>query len=230
MGLDIVELFLAVEEGFQIHIENEEAGSASTVGDLHELVTSKLRGGASNRCFTSAAFNRTRRGIVESIGVSRRAIRPSTDLGSLFHEDDRRGTWHRMQEVMGLKMPPLGYSGSTVTTFAVGGLILGTGAAASIHARVAGVALAAFIGSMVGGAALCLLPGFAVAFPNREETVGDLARDVLALNQAQFATEVGGWNDQEVWETLCRIIVNQTGVERHLIKRDALIVDHLGID
>jgi hypothetical protein len=230
MGLDIVELFLAVEEGFQIHIEDEEAGRASTVGDLHELVCSKLRGGASNRCFTSAAFYRTRRGIVELLSISRREIRPSTDLGALFHEDSRRITWGRMQEVMGLKMPPLGYSSSTVTTFAVGGLILGIGTGACIHARVAELALAAFIGLIVGGAALRLLPGFAVAFPNREETVGDLARDVLALNQAQFATEFGGWNDREIWETLCRIIVTQTGIERHLIKRGALIVDHLGID
>jgi hypothetical protein len=230
MGLDIVELVLAVEEGFQIHIEDEEAGRASTFGDLHELVRSKLRGGASNRCFTSAAFYRTRRAIVELLSISRREIRPSTELGALFNVNSRRNTWGRMQEVMGLKMPPLGYSSSTVTTFAVGGLILGTGAAACIHARVAGVALAAFIGLTMGGTALRLLPGFAVAFPNREETVGDLARDVLALNQAQFATEFDGWNDREVWETLCRIIVNQTGVDRQLIKRDALIVDHLGID
>jgi len=230
MGLDIVELFLAVEEGFQIHIEDEEASRACTVGDLHELVMSKLRGVASNRCFTSAAFYQTRRGIVELLGISRREIRPSTKLAALFQEDTRRNRWCRMQEVTGMRMPPLVCSSSTVTTFAVGGLILGTGGAACIHARVAGVGLAAFVGLIIGLVALRFLPGFALAFPNREETVGDLARDVLALNQAQFATEVGGWNDREVWETLCRIIVNQTGVERHLIKRGALIVDHLGID
>jgi len=131
---------------------------------------------------------------------------------------------------MGLKVPALVYSGSTVTTFTVGGLIFGIAAAARIHAGVAGIALAAFIGLMVGGTALRLLPGFAVAIPNRGETVGDLARDVLALNQAQFATEVGGWNDKEVWETLCRVIVNQTGVDRQQITRDAFIVGTLGID
>jgi hypothetical protein len=221
VGLDIVELFLAVEEGFQIHIEDEEASRACTVGDLHELVMSKLRGGASNRCFTSAAFYRTRRGIVELLGIGRREVRPTTNLATLFHQGTRRHTWGRMQEITRLKMPPLVNSGSTVSTFAAGGLVLGIGAAASVHAGVAGVGLAAFTGLIVGLVALRFLPGFALAFPNRQETVGDLARDVLALNRAQFGTEAGGWNDREVWETLCRIIVNQTGVERHLIKRDA---------
>jgi hypothetical protein len=120
MGLDIVELFLAVEEGFRIHIEDEEAARACTVGDLHELVTSKLRGGASSRCFTSAAFYRTRCGIVELLGISRREIRPLHEACALFHEGTRRSTWRRMQEIVGLKMPPLAYSGSTVTSLWLG--------------------------------------------------------------------------------------------------------------
>lgn len=41
MGLDVVELILAVEDAFQIQIADEEAGSVSTIGDLHNLVVSK---------------------------------------------------------------------------------------------------------------------------------------------------------------------------------------------
>jgi hypothetical protein len=125
MGLDVVELVLAVEDGFQIHIEDEEAGRVSTVGDLHDLVTSKLAGGGSKRCFTSAAFYRTRRGIVDALGVNRREIRPSTNLEKLFPEDTRRTRWHEMQEVIGLNLPPLAYPGSTILTFTMTGLILG---------------------------------------------------------------------------------------------------------
>lgn len=230
MGLDIVELVLAVEDGFQIHIEDEEASRVSTVGDLHYLVTSKLAGGGSKRCFTSAAFYRTRRGIVDALGVNRREIRPSTNLEALFPEDTRRTRWHAMQKVIGLKLPPLVFPGSTVLTFTVTGLLLGIATAVSAHSGVPAIALAAFVGLIVGGSALRLSPGSAIAIPNREQTVGDLARDILALNPAQFASEVGGWNELEVWETLCRIIVNQTGVKRSVITREALIVDDLGLD
>ncbi len=42
MGLDIVELIVTVEDVFQMNIADEEANSVSTVGDLHNLVLSKL--------------------------------------------------------------------------------------------------------------------------------------------------------------------------------------------
>ena len=48
MGLDGVELILAVEETFQIHIADEEAGEVFTIGDLHELVISNSRGKTRN--------------------------------------------------------------------------------------------------------------------------------------------------------------------------------------
>jgi acyl carrier protein len=42
MGLDTVELIMAVEEDFGIEIENRDAEKVVTVGDLHQLVCEKL--------------------------------------------------------------------------------------------------------------------------------------------------------------------------------------------
>jgi hypothetical protein len=230
MGLDGVDLLVAVEHGFQIHIDDEEASRVSTVGDLHDLVTSKLTGVASKRCLTSAAFYQIRRGIVDALGLKRHEVRPSTKLEVIFPEGTRRKTWQSVQEATRLKLPSLAYPGSTVLTFTVTGLLAGVITAVSVHAGVTGILMAAVAGVFAGIAALRLVPTCAVAIPNGEATIGDLARDVLATNHAQFVSEVGGWNDREVWETLCRIIVNQTGVDRHLITREAGIVDDLGID
>lgn len=62
MGLDFVELVMAIEENFGIMIPDEEAGRVETVGDLYKLVISKMQQTSDKRCLTSAAFYRIRRG------------------------------------------------------------------------------------------------------------------------------------------------------------------------
>jgi acyl carrier protein len=42
MGLDTVELVLAVEQVFSIKISDETAGNITTVGELHEYVVAEL--------------------------------------------------------------------------------------------------------------------------------------------------------------------------------------------
>jgi len=63
-----------------------------------------------------------------------------------------------------------------------------------------------------------------------DATVGDLARDVMALNHARLVAEIGSWNKSDVGEALCRVIVMRTSVQRDRITPEALIIDDLGID
>lgn len=92
------------------------------------------------------------------------------------------------------------------------------------------IALLFFLGLVVGGVLIRLSPPLAVAFPFHDATVGDLARDVLAINHARLVAEIGCWNRNEVWEAFCRVIVTQTAVDRERIKPEALIADGLGVD
>lgn len=85
------------------------------------------------------------------------------------------------------------------------------------------------LGLIAGGFAIKLSPSLAVAFPTRNVTVGDLARDVLAANYARLASEIGSSN-KDVWEALCRVIVTQTGVAPDKITPQAGIVADLGVD
>ena len=93
------------------------------------------------------------------------------------------------------------------------------------------VALAVGVGGGLIGSVFPLFPSLATEFPNREVTVGDLARDVLAANYKKLAAEVGGASKRDVWETMLRIIVFvQTSVEADLIKPGAPLIEALQID
>lgn len=92
------------------------------------------------------------------------------------------------------------------------------------------IALLFFLGLVIGGFVIRLLPVLAVAFPKQDATVGDLARDVLAINHATLVDEVGSWNKKDVWETLCRVIVIETGVAREKITPESRFVQDLGMD
>ena len=224
MGLDGVELILAVEDAFQIHIEDEEAGRVSTVGDLHNLVVGKLYGQDSKRCLTSAAFYRTRRGIVDTLGVDRREIRPSTALEVILPRGSRREKWRCIQAATKLKLPDLRHPGWVQLVLLTIGVALAV--APGVYGRVSfgWIALLSISGLVVGGFLIKLSPPFAVEFPNNDATVGDLARDVLAINHARLGDEVGSWNKKDVWEALCRVIVMQTAVTREKITQEAVRV------
>lgn len=236
MGLDSVELVMAVEEEFAIHIEDEEAGKLMTVGDFYNLVLAKLHGEGTKRCLTSAAFYRTRRGFVDGLGMNRRAISPSTALEAILPRVDRRANWQRLQSATDIHIPDLEFPTWLQLSFVAFGMMMSFATTAAIYHRL-GFQLGAVYGLIalvVGGliaAMLTKLSKFAaVAFPHRAVTVGDLSRDVLAANHAQLAAAVGGWNKKEVWEALCRVIVNQTGVDREKVKPEARIVKDLGVD
>lgn len=230
MGLDTVELVLAVEEAFQIHISDEEAGNVSTAGELNALIVSKLRGRTSEQCLTSAAFYRTRRAIIDSLGVSRREVKPSARLDQIFPRRRRREHWRRVQNAMTLDLPALQHPVSLQIGLITTGVTATVGAGIYRGVSVPWVCLLFMTGVVAGGILIRLSPALASAFPNGNVTVGDLAKDVLAVNHARLVKDVGAWNEKDVWTSLCRVIVLQTGVRPEKITPDARLVHDLRID
>jgi acyl carrier protein len=230
MGGDGTDLFIAVEDAFQIHFTDEEARDAYTVGALYDLVVAKLDGPCSKRCLTSWAFYRTRRGIVETLGIDRRQIRPATPLEDLLPRDGRRENWRRIQAAMKLKLPDLQHPAWLHLSLmaACAGLTL---ALAIYHQLGLGwILLSLLPAPLVGTFLILLFPYQAVVFPNSEATVGDLARDVLALNHARLVDEIEGWNRKDAWEALCGVIAMETFVGREKITAESSFVDDLGIE
>jgi hypothetical protein len=237
MGLDSVELIMAVEEAFGVEIADEEAGKMSTVGDFYNLVLAKLQGEDTKRCLTSAAFYRTRRGFVDGLGIGRRGITPSLALEKILPRQDRRQKWRRIQSAACVEIPDLKRPTWVLVSLATFGLLLSIALIPAMYilSRRVGpysIVLLLPVGILIFVIVLSLKFSrpLAIAFPHNAVTVGDLAKDVLARNHAQLAAAVGGWNKTEVWESLCRVIVNQTGVAREKVREEARIVKDLGVD
>lgn len=109
MGLDTVELVLAIEKEFGIAIDDADAAYLSTPRLLAEYIGARLglshTPSATN--LSHAAFHRIRSVLIEQFGAKRREVR----LDARIHPwlgSDVRGNWHALTEALGAKhLPPL---------------------------------------------------------------------------------------------------------------------------
>ena len=76
MGLDTVELVMAVEEEFAIGIPNAEAGKMERVGDMHAFVLRTLRQ-RGEPADDAQVWARLREIIVEQLGVRPEEVTPT---------------------------------------------------------------------------------------------------------------------------------------------------------
>ena len=117
MGLDGVELVMAVEEEFGIIISDAEVETMITPRDMITRVSESV-GAIDKRssvpvppmhCRSQRAFYRIRRAIQKTADVERRLIRPDTDLSKLFNG---WVSWGRFKNEISL-----GYISSPVSPF-----------------------------------------------------------------------------------------------------------------
>ena len=82
VGLDIVEIFMQAEETFGIEIDTDNAGSASTVGDLYNLVLKELEKKNGKKAEDpEAVWRKLRRLIVEQLQVDEEDVVPEAHFG-----------------------------------------------------------------------------------------------------------------------------------------------------
>ena len=83
MGLDIVEIVIAVESAFGIEIPDSMAPSLGTVGMLYDYVAAHLRPSAKPGLYSGELWERYLDVLQHEIGGSRLALRP----GARFVQD-----------------------------------------------------------------------------------------------------------------------------------------------
>ena len=106
MGLDGVEIVMAVEEAFDISIEDADAEKLLTPRQLIDLVQSKVAGATASVCLTQRAFNLLRKSLRRHGGWKRSEITPARRLSELINRNQRRLLLENVCGDLSIKKPP----------------------------------------------------------------------------------------------------------------------------
>jgi hypothetical protein len=197
--LDSVELLIAIERAFDIKISDQDAATVTTMGDLHDLVTSKLDGAGGEKCRTSMAFYRVRRALRAVVGDM--DIRRDTSLSEIWSRSPKL-LFERAQPHCDLRLASL--SSTDVTGF--GGLLIVVmifGAPILLVANVNGWLIFALAGGLTAvGFLLTRLDPLAFG---PMATVGDLAQRTATQNYGTLVGLGGRSDATAIWSALVEI-------------------------
>jgi hypothetical protein len=234
MGLDAVELVMAVEEKFGINILDEEAQCIRTVGELHQCVVRKVMVADKSSCLTQKAFHLLRRTARQLFNIPRDQFRPSAPLNVIVPRRSRRKNWRKFQVAVGAanwpKLAPswLGAFALLAIVFAAPWSVFVCGTALfKWNVLIAGTSAAAFAVLGIKAGRLITRP-FETEFRGAVSTVRDLAYVVVAQNPQLFGAEHAIWTEDETWAVLASVISTQTGVSQ--FTKDSRFVEDLKID
>ena len=110
MGLDSVELVLAIEEEFGIDIPDRDAEKMRTVGDMYEWLKIRLSTADPQACLTQKVFHKLRRALVENYSLDRSKISPDTCLSELIPPSAVEEGWPFLQLFIDLNTPPFNFA------------------------------------------------------------------------------------------------------------------------
>jgi hypothetical protein len=232
MGLDAVEIVMAVEEAFDIRIENGEAEKILTPRQLIDLVMSKVVVATNSVCLTHRAFNLLRRSLLRHGGWKRAQIVPDINLNALIPRDHRKSLVSDIIRELGILKPlqfirPAWMNISLLLSAALAGLVAGFVAFSNGYGNLA-VWLFIVAAIFTAGFAIRFTRPFQREFPREMRTVGDLARWVMAHKADLTSATAPAWTRDQVAARVREIIIGVLGCKPDFIA-DANFVKDLGL-
>jgi acyl carrier protein len=234
MGLDAVEIIMAVEDAFDISIENSEAEKILTPRQLIDLVQSKVSVANSKACLTQRAFNLLRKSLLRHGGWKRADIAPATNLSVLILRAQRRALMEQVTTELGIKKPPALSRPQwfeALRLFMV--LLSGTCAMQLAYPGLASLAyllpllLFAGVGVLTALISGKLTQNWRTEFPKDLQTVGDLARWVMS-HKPDLAAPSPGWTREQIAARVRAIVIDVLGCKPDF-GEDARFVQDLGL-
>lgn len=231
MGLDSVELLMAVEETFQISFSDDEAQKIVTVGDFYQGILIKLGDGKSPDCLSRWTFYQIRWAFMNQLNLPRAQIKLETKLDEIIPMTNRIAIWEKLAQVSTFTLPRLHRPVWMQWLIGVPGIVLFLGSVFFVFKKNGYINSMLFVASVLIPVLIYkLTQQFAVCFSRESVTVKNLVKSVLQLNYGAIAKAKAKWNEQEVWNVLQGIIVEQLGVKLEKVTKDARIVKDLGAE
>ena len=93
MGLDYVELIMAVEEEFGIQIPDHKAEKLTTVDKAYDYLKRELKAMPPENCLRQKLFFKFRRALIDNYGIDRKDITLQSKLGDIVEIKDLKQGW-----------------------------------------------------------------------------------------------------------------------------------------
>lgn len=233
MGLDMVEIVLAVEDEFGVHLP-DDWGNIRTVGDLDRTICCQLE--TQRRIDTSACpsfepFFATRDAILSLTTADPRAIRPSSMLATLFVANQRRAIWLELQSLAHLNLPPLRLPPSVSITLkcTVAAFFLTAAVLSASMVGPSGVLLSAFCAVILLVITFAVSRPFAIVFPKDCQSVGDIVGHASPSVYPRRRTKAFP-DSAEIYPKLVNIVSDRLDVPVEDIAIDSRFIEDLKCD
>jgi acyl carrier protein len=235
MGLDAVEIVMAVEDAFSISIEDAEAEKVLTPRALIELVLRKVQRADTKDCLTQRSFNLLRTSLIRNLSLKRRDIAPSVLMADLVQKPTRRKVLEQIAaDVQTIDSPALVRPRWVVSVLAACSVIAGIATTVALlvfapstigfAAIIAGCAAAAATGILARAATTHLCSEFSPL----TATVGDFSRWIMAHKPDLADQTSPRWTREQVAARVREIVIDTLACEKNY-REDASFVKDLGL-
>lgn len=220
MGLDTVELVIAIEDAFEVRIANADAAKLTTPAEVTDYLMSRVRTDNDDPCPSQAGFYRIRSVLITQFGMPRQQIHPDSAWSELF-KGDIPNAWRKLGDALAAdNFPRLK---RTKAFFMVA--VFGIPALVAIPMLNAGINLSAIfvVYAVLALFANALTLGMGKQVPARYRTVASLIPYVKCAGSRL-------WTREAVLAKVIEITSAQLGIRLEEIRPDSHFVYDLGAD
>lgn len=212
-GDQLDDLLHAVETSFGIRFADEETARVQTAGDLHDMIMARLRGDG-DRCATSMAFYRLRRGLI-ALGAAEKIV-PGSPL-PIEMKKVPKAYLRRLSALSSLDVRTgvIGWPGAIGMLMILGLVVLVLLALGQQSWPLLWVAVAMAVG------ATTLIVADRGRIPDGVASIGDLTRFAVARNHGRLVIEGAAARDGEVWSSVRGIVADVAEFLPESVGRDS---------